>query len=62
MSNRAAPVAIISMAQHARPKVTGQGEFRRAQLKIKSNDVVTTPGSNRPSSTLIRKLLYLQTG
>jgi hypothetical protein len=33
MSNRDAPVAIISIAQHARPKVIGQSDDRRAQLK-----------------------------
>src|SRR5688572_23358655 len=32
MSNRPAPVAIISMAQHARPKVMGQSADLRAQL------------------------------
>src|SRR6185295_14659043 len=32
MSNRPAPVAIISMAQHARPKVMGQRADLRAQL------------------------------
>ena len=40
-SNREAKVAIISIAQQARPKVTGQiGDFR-AQLKIFSVEVVT---------------------
>ena len=29
MSNREAPVAIISMAQHARPKVTGHSDALR---------------------------------
>src|SRR5574337_1570194 len=49
MSKREAPVAIMSMAQQARPKVIGHGEDLRAQLNSQSSDVVTTPGSNRPS-------------
>jgi hypothetical protein len=57
MSKREAPVHIISMAQHARPKVKGHGEFFRAQLNSQSSDVVTTPGSNRPSSKLMCWLL-----
>src|SRR4030095_2590795 len=40
-SNRDANVAIISIAQHARPNVTGQIDDLRAQLKILSVDVVT---------------------
>ncbi len=36
MSNRAIDVVIISIAQHARPKVTGQSEFARARLRILS--------------------------
>ena len=40
-SNREAKVAIISMAQQARPKVTGQIDDLRAQLKIFSVEVVT---------------------
>src|ERR671926_1855168 len=40
-SKREANVAIISIAQHARPKVTGQIDDFRAQLKILSVDVVT---------------------
>src|SRR5678816_2704293 len=40
-SKRDAKVAIISMAQHASPKVTGQIDDLRAQLKIFSVDVVT---------------------
>src|SRR5207249_6454965 len=35
-SNRAAPVAIISIAQQARPKVIGQSEFARAQFSSRS--------------------------
>src|SRR2546426_3129462 len=40
-SNRDANVAIISMAQQASPKVTGQIDDFRAQLKIFSVVVVT---------------------
>src|SRR6266849_5595308 len=40
-SKRDANVAIISIAQHASPKVTGQIDDFRAQLKILSVDVVT---------------------
>src|SRR5918996_1004441 len=40
-SNRLANVAIISIAQQASPKVTGQIDDFRAQLKILSVDVVT---------------------
>src|SRR5204863_8635530 len=40
-SKRDAKVAIISIAQHARPNVTGQIDDFRAQLKILSVDVVT---------------------
>src|SRR3989442_4169133 len=40
-SKRDANVAIISIAQHARPNVTGQIEDLRAQLKILSVEVVT---------------------
>src|SRR5215475_3235881 len=40
-SKREAKVAIISMAQQASPKVTGQIDDLRAQLKIFSVEVVT---------------------
>src|SRR5438876_11838442 len=40
-SKRDARVAIISIAQHASPNVTGQIDDLRAQLKILSVDVVT---------------------
>ena len=40
-SKRDANVAIISIAQHARPNVTGQIDDLRAQLKILSVLVVT---------------------
>src|SRR5436309_263082 len=50
-SYRDAPVAIISMAQHARPKVMGQSDPERAQLKSLSSDAMTTLSSNFPSKT-----------
>src|SRR5215471_15534588 len=50
MSKREAPVAIISMAQHARPNVMGHMLDSRAQLIACSSDVVMTLSSNRPSS------------
>src|SRR5262245_45010284 len=40
-SKREANVAIISMAQHASPNVTGQIDELRAQLKIFSVEVTT---------------------
>src|ERR1044071_3037959 len=43
MSKREAPVAIISIAQHASPKVIGQSADLRAQLKTKSTVVVMIP-------------------
>jgi hypothetical protein len=39
----AAPVAIISIAQQARPKVIGQREFFLPQFKKSSRVVRTTP-------------------
>src|SRR5574337_758872 len=56
-SNRDAPVAIISMAQQARPKVIGQGEDLRAQLNSQSAVVVKMLGSNLPWSNPIDGLL-----
>src|SRR5262245_34561298 len=50
MSNRLAPAAIISMAQHARPNVIGQILACRAQFIDCSSVVVITFSSNRPSS------------
>src|ERR1051325_3149616 len=41
-SNREAKVAIISMAQHARPNVTGHTDDFRAQFRNASAAVVTT--------------------
>jgi hypothetical protein len=49
MSKRDAPVAIISIAQHASPKVIGQRADFRAQLKMKSTLVVMMFFSNRSS-------------
>src|SRR2546425_3025957 len=49
MSKRDAPVAIISIAQQARPNVIGQSADLRAQLKRKSTVVVTMFFSNRSS-------------
>lgn len=42
MSKREALIAIISMAQQAKPKVIGQIEFLRAQLIALSTVVVRT--------------------
>src|SRR5438067_9995063 len=49
MSKRAVEVAIISIAQHARPNVIGQSADLRAQLKTKSTVVVMMFFSNRSS-------------
>src|SRR3712207_2104698 len=38
MSQRAVPTAIISIAQQARPKVSGQSELLRAQPSSESRD------------------------
>src|ERR1700685_3814265 len=43
ISKREAPMDIISMAQHAKPKVIGQMEFLRIQLTALSMVVSTTP-------------------
>src|SRR6478752_4308667 len=43
MSKRDAPIDIISMAQQARPKVSGQMEFFRIQFTAESRVVRTTP-------------------
>src|SRR5262245_56357147 len=51
MSKRLAPVAIISIAQHARPNVIGHNDDSRAQLIACSSVVVMTDSSFRcPSS------------
>src|SRR5215813_10407076 len=49
MSKRDAPVAIISMAQQARPNVIGHRADLRAQLKTKSTVVVMMFLSKRSS-------------
>src|ERR1043166_8510443 len=43
ISNREAPIDIISMAQQAKPKVMGQIELLRIQLTAESSVVRTTP-------------------
>ena len=43
MSKRDAPIDIISIAQQARPNVSGQMEFLRIQLTAESSVVSTTP-------------------
>src|ERR1700675_3079036 len=58
-SKREAPVAIISIAQQASPKVIGQGEDLRAQLKSQSAVVVKMLGSNLPCRTPIDSLRCL---
>src|SRR5450432_3242458 len=52
-----APVAIISIAQHAKPKVIGQMEDFRDQLTKRSSDVVIT-FSPSGLSTPIPALLF----
>ena len=52
-SKRAAPKAIISMAQQARPKVIGQMELFLAQFSAKSTLVTIRPSSKRFSIQLI---------
>src|SRR5947209_9207152 len=43
ISKRDAPIDIISIAQHAKPKVMGQIEFFRIQFTAESIAVSTTP-------------------
>jgi hypothetical protein len=43
ISNREALIDIISMAQHASPKLMGQMEFLRAQFTARSSVVNTMP-------------------
>jgi hypothetical protein len=52
MSKRDAPVAIISIAQHANPKVIGHNADLRAQLKTKSAVVVIIPLDDSTISSL----------
>src|SRR5439155_11049342 len=51
MSKRDAPVAIISMAQQARPKVIGHMLDSRAQLMACSSDVAMTLSSRKTPSS-----------
>src|SRR5688572_9469253 len=46
MSKREADAAIISIAQHARPKPMGHSEFSRAHVRIRSTLVVMKLSSN----------------
>jgi hypothetical protein len=52
MSNRDAPVAIISIAQQAKPNVIGHSADFRAQLKTKSTVVVMIPLDDSTISSL----------
>src|SRR5438132_12224981 len=61
-SYRAALVAIISMAQQARPKVAGQSEERRAQLTIFSTVVVRIPSGTSSSRPIRVNLSWLGAG
>src|SRR5437867_11753023 len=56
-SKREAKVAIISMAQQARPKVTGHTEDLRAQFRKASATVVTMnpPGKLKTPSSMVSK-------
>src|SRR3954468_21094557 len=63
ISKRDAPVAIISIAQHAKPNVIGQSADFRAQLNKESTVVVMMFFSNRSSiqSGMVSKnLQFLQ--
>src|ERR1700681_1926176 len=62
ISNRAAPIDIISMAQQARPNVMGQIELLRIQLTAESNVVSTTPsGVGLPKVRSLTALLPFST-
>src|SRR3954464_9009859 len=63
ISKRDAPVAIISIAQHARPNVMGQRADFRAQLNRESTVVVMMFFSNRSSiqaGMVSKNLQFLQ--
>src|SRR5262245_55447096 len=60
MSYRPQLIAIISMAQHARPNVTGQIADRRAHWTIFSTVVVTTGISNSDISESVHERSPLQ--
>src|SRR3989442_10446665 len=51
MSKREADIDIISMAQHARPKLMGHNEHLRAQFTALSSSVKTRPSNPPPSLT-----------
>src|SRR6202012_5150098 len=52
MSYREPPIDIISIAQHAKPKVMGHTEFFRTQLIAASSEASTTPsGCSSPQLT-----------
>src|SRR5690606_23367118 len=53
MSKRGAPVAIISIAQHARPKVTGQSEPLRDRPAIFSTVVSRKPDGAASSIPMV---------
>src|SRR5260370_22982913 len=55
ISNREVVEAIISIAQHASPNVSGQMALLRAQLNTYSTDVIMKFFSNRWSSTPISR-------
>src|SRR5207245_9032372 len=76
-SKRAADMDIISMAQQARPKLSGQMELLRAQFTALSSEVKMMPSSSRslpkssglvsvaclPSDVLmVYRLAYFRTG
>jgi hypothetical protein len=58
MSKRDAPVAIISIAQQARPKVIGQSADFRAQLNTKSTLVVMIPLDDSTTSSLSFAIVF----
>src|SRR5438128_392301 len=60
ISNRDAPVAIISIAQQASPKVIGHSADLRAQLKTKSTVVVITPLDDSTISSLSFAITSIQ--
>src|ERR1700690_1775790 len=51
ISYRDAPIEIISIAQHAKPKDIGQIELRRAQFTTLSSDANRIPSSLRKLSS-----------
>src|ERR1044071_8745335 len=61
-SKREAPVAIISMAQQASPKVIGHSADERAQLKTKSTVEVIMPLEDSTISSLAINIPILDFG